>query len=313
MQAGQIVNDPCQQPVFVLTAGRSGSTLLRFILDSHPELACPPETNVALACGQLASMWKTLESALPDHPGKAPSRALPGHIRDPIKEAIDSAYGHYLKGVGKQRWCDKSPDSCWHAGLLAQLYPEAKFICLYRHCMDVVASAIEAYPWGLPRRIGFEYITQHPGNSVATVSHYWLAQVQQIMNFEEENPRRCYRLRYEDLVGEPEQTAESIFSFLGIPPVPGITQSCFRTPHSKGPGDKKIWRTNKISTGSVGRGVRVPASRIPPHLRADINEALVKLDYRPLGERRTEAEAGADPRADESLARAEPAADVQPR
>jgi len=32
-------------PVFVLCNGGSGSTLLRFVLDAHPDLACPPETN----------------------------------------------------------------------------------------------------------------------------------------------------------------------------------------------------------------------------------------------------------------------------
>jgi hypothetical protein len=31
----------CDGPVIVLTMARSGSTLLRFILDSHPELTCP--------------------------------------------------------------------------------------------------------------------------------------------------------------------------------------------------------------------------------------------------------------------------------
>ena len=36
-------------PVFVLCMGRSGSTLLRFLLDAHPELACPPETMLPCA------------------------------------------------------------------------------------------------------------------------------------------------------------------------------------------------------------------------------------------------------------------------
>src|SRR6516162_5977967 len=34
-------------PVFVLCNGRSGPTLLRFVLDAHPDLACPPETNLS--------------------------------------------------------------------------------------------------------------------------------------------------------------------------------------------------------------------------------------------------------------------------
>jgi Sulfotransferase family len=39
-------------PVFVLCMGRSGSTLLRFLLDAHPDLACPPETSLPAPQGR---------------------------------------------------------------------------------------------------------------------------------------------------------------------------------------------------------------------------------------------------------------------
>jgi hypothetical protein len=58
-------------PVFVLCMGRTGSTLLRFLLDAHPDLACPPETNVSALCGQLANVWAHL----------ARSRRLPARGR----------------------------------------------------------------------------------------------------------------------------------------------------------------------------------------------------------------------------------------
>jgi len=43
-------------PVLVLCNGRPGSTLLRFLLDAHPDLACPPETNLPALCAQLAAV-----------------------------------------------------------------------------------------------------------------------------------------------------------------------------------------------------------------------------------------------------------------
>jgi hypothetical protein len=46
------------EPVIILTAGRSGSTLLRHILDAHPDVACSPETNIVKTCAQLASAWR---------------------------------------------------------------------------------------------------------------------------------------------------------------------------------------------------------------------------------------------------------------
>src|SRR5580693_6282400 len=54
-------------PVFVLCAGRSGSTLLRFLLDSHPELACPPETRIPWLCTQMASAWSVIEDVSSDN------------------------------------------------------------------------------------------------------------------------------------------------------------------------------------------------------------------------------------------------------
>jgi Sulfotransferase family len=50
-------------PVFVLCNGRSGSTLLRFLLDAHPDLACPPETNLPDLCAQLATEWSLIAGA----------------------------------------------------------------------------------------------------------------------------------------------------------------------------------------------------------------------------------------------------------
>ena len=272
-------------PVFVLSPARSGSTLLRFILDSHPDLACPPETNVALACRYLANTWSVLERA---QRGAAPRVAsdtiFPQQILTAIRASVESAFEPYLRTTGKTRWCDKSPDSCWDAELLAEIYPEASFICLYRHCMDMIMSAVEARPWGLQERIGLEadsFASQYPGNSVAAGGGYWLAHVRRMLEFEERNPLRCHRVRYEDLVTAPEPTASAIFSFLGARQVAGITASCFQQPHlGDNPGDKKIWFTDRIKTDSLGRGIQVPAELLPGEMRRDINEVLDRLGYR---------------------------------
>jgi protein-tyrosine sulfotransferase len=292
-----------EPPVFVLSPARSGSTLLRFILDSHPELACPPETNVALACKYLANTWSVLEIAqLSAAARRASEPAIPQHILAAIRESVQSAFEPYLKSTGKTRWCDKSPDSCWDAELLAQVYPEASFICLYRHCMDMIMSAVETRPWGFQQRIGFEtdsFASQYPGNSVAAGGAYWLAHVRSMLEFEEKHPLRCHRVRYEDLVTAPEPTASAIFSFLGARPVADITKSCFQVPHlGDNPGDKKIWFTDKINTDSLGRGIQVPAELLPPQLRTDINEVLDRLGYRLVDARWNNTPIRVDPRRD---------------
>lgn len=291
---------PPQPPVFILTTSRSGSTLLRFILDSHPDLACPPETGVSGALAQLAHVWDILEST--GSGARRPTLAPP--VPSPqaaaaLREAADDAFREYLRARGKKRWCDKSLDTYQSADLLAQVYPDAKFIMLTRHCMDVIASGVEICPWGLSR-FGFDpFVAQYPGNSVAAIGSYWLACTQANLTFGEKHPDSCHRVRYEDLVATPEQTAAAIFSFLDAAPAPGITETAFATPHdSDGPGDEKIWFTNGVTGDSVGRGVNVPAAALPPPLRQLINETLAKLDYRTIEDDWNAASGPVDPRSD---------------
>jgi len=287
----------CESPVFILTASRSGSTLLRVILDSHPRLACPPETEITTACMELALTCDVLENAgaassVADDPGE-----LPPAVRVAVRAAVDEAYGHYLAQRGKQRWCDKSLDSYMHAELMAQVYPDAKFICLFRHCMDVVASGVEACPWGL-QRYGYDpFVAQFPGNSIAAISSYWLACAQAILSFAGAHPGSCHQVRYEDLVTAPELTVAGILSFLGEQQMPGITQACFDTPHEiNGPADEKLWFTSSVTAGSIGRGTVVPIIGLPEHVRSGVNEVLTRLGYRPVDDHWNDAAVGTDPR-----------------
>lgn len=298
LEREQTTDGDCSDPVFILTASRSGSTLLRFILDSHPELACPPETGIASACASLARSWDLLDSA---NSGSRPANeegTLPEDAAVAIRDAANRAFGSSLRRSGKRRWCDKSLDASDFADLLTQVYPEARFICLYRHCMDVIASGVEACPWGL-HRFGFDlFAAQNPGNSVAAIASYWVATNQMITKFEASHPEKCHRVRYEDLVTAPEETTAAIFSFLGLAQAPGITRSCFQVGHdSHGPGDEKIWFTSGVTSGSLGRGVRVPAAAIPPPLMQAVNETLEQLDFRLIDEQWNAVTGEVDPRA----------------
>ncbi|WP_433325319.1 sulfotransferase family protein [Spirillospora sp. CA-294931] len=295
------MNPVCESPVFVLSTARSGSTLLRFILDSHPVLACPPESDVALAGRHLFRTARILDQARPGGPEQSPpDGGLPPHLAAAVRTPIDAIFGQFLRDTGKSRWCDKSPDSAADAHLLADLYPEAKFICLYRHCMDVVASLLESHPFGLGGGLAARhqsFTAQYPGNLVAAAGAYWESHVDRMTAFEEKNPERCHRVRYEDLVTAPEETAEGIFSFLDVEQVPGITQACFQVEHARvGPGDKKIWLTDRVSSDSLGRGVRIPAGFLPRPLRDEVNGLLGKLDYRPVDRSWNEAVDHTDPR-----------------
>jgi hypothetical protein len=267
-------------PVFVLCAGRSGSTLLRFVLDAHPDLACPPETNVPSLCGQLATVWSLIEGAplsqnRGDEPPDIPDAAIAG-----VRETMDRMVGSYLTRRGKRRYCDKSLGTAGFAYLMTRVWPEAKFICLFRHPMDVIASAMEACPWGL-NGYGFDnYIAETPGNSVWALARFWADNAEVILAAEKEYADRCHRVRYEDMVQDPQATADGIYEFLGVPAVPDITARMFAAERERfGPADYKIWHTSRVSSDSVGRGWTVPAGLIPPPALARINDLASQLGY----------------------------------
>jgi hypothetical protein len=281
--------------VFVLCGGRSGSTLLRFLLDAHPDLACPPETNLPAMAVQLATVWSLIEGApLSAERGDEPP-AIPDAAINGVRRTMDEMTGSYLARRGKKRYCDKSLGTAQFAELLLRVYPRAKFLCLYRHPMDVVASGIEACPWGL-NGYGFDpYIASTPGNVVWALARFWADNASAILSAEELFAASCHRVRYEDLVADPEEVASRIFTFLGVPPQPGISDRCFRSERERfGPADYKIWHTTQITARSVGRGWSVPAGMIAPAVTQMINELTDKLGYVPVDEKWGTAAAPAD-------------------
>jgi hypothetical protein len=280
--------ETADDPVFVLCAGRSGSTLLRFLLDAHPDLACPPETRLPWLARQLATAWAVIEDAGPSGPsanGSSADAAISAPVAAGLRRSLDPMMTSYLQRRGKRRYCDKSLGAAQHAGLLLKIWPQTRFVCLYRHPMDVIASGIEASPWGLTS-YGFEpYIGSPPDNNVAALARYWLDYTTSIVAAEEQFTDRCLPVRYEDLVTDPDGQIARILDFIGATPAPGIVARCFGPGHQRfGPGDYKIWNTSGVSADSVGRGWTMPAGKIPAPLLARVNELADVLGYIRVGE-----------------------------
>jgi hypothetical protein len=292
------LNHEATDPVFVLCAARSGSTLLRFVLDAHPDLACPPETELPSLCWQLARTWALLAGAPLQKSRNGEPPALPEPLAASIRLAMNQLMAQHLARRGKKRFCDKSLFTAKHANLLLQVFPGAKFICLYRHPMDMIASGIEACPWGL-KGFGFDsYAEGSPCSDVLALARYWADHAKETLQVEERYPQQCHRVRYEDLVNDPEAVANGIFGFIGVPSSPGISARCFAPERERlGPGDYKIWQTSRISADSVGRGWSIPADQIEQAARKRVNELAGTLGYVPIDERWSVADTPPDLRA----------------
>ena len=258
---------PSAAPVFILSCARSGSTLLRFLIDSHPDFACPPECNLAALCETVCAVSRTLSG---DGQDDGPALA---------RELSEKMLARFAENAGKTRWCEKSLVSATKADLLARIWPEAVFICLYRHCMDVVASALEASPWGLASYGLAPYAAAFPSDSVAAVVAYWRDWTDATVRFEERNPDRCHRIYYEELASDPDEVLSKLWPFLGASNAPGLAERAVLEHHHAGPSDYKIWHTSAVRRDSIGRGVCVPTDRLPVSLTGATNDLLRRVGY----------------------------------
>ncbi|HEX2303158.1 MAG TPA: sulfotransferase, partial [Gaiella sp.] len=140
---------------FIVGVARSGTTLLRLMLDAHPEMAIPPETHF------IPKVIKACDLA--DDPHEAVFELLTTHRRwpdygldaDELRERLDriaplsagdalrAFYGLYAEKQGKPRWGDKSPSYVRRMRRVASALPEAHFVHLVRDGRDVALSQVE--------------------------------------------------------------------------------------------------------------------------------------------------------------------------
>jgi protein-tyrosine sulfotransferase len=278
-------------PIFILSSARSGSTLFRILLDTHPKIYSPPELNL----GSLAESLYAAISWLTGTPGLPPAenRAVVERVRPILDDLLDSS----ARLRGKTIWCEKSPGNARFGDLLAEIFPDARFLCLYRHAHDVAQSAIDTFRYGFPP--GFqEYLRESPGDHVQAVLRYWADTASPTLELERRLPARTYRLRYEDLVAEPSGTLEPLFGFLGLTWDPALLTAVFTAPHDRGPGDPYVYFTDRIRRDSVGAGRNLPTGTLPTALRERVNALLAELGYaeRPGRPERREGSATEAPR-----------------
>ena len=211
-------------PFFVVGSPRSGTTLLRELINKHPRLIVPPENGAILrmfqsyckhrhmgwhtivdkviaefCTGYEASYWKLDSDKL-----KNLSLKLP-HTERTLSNLLSIPYQQYgLENKYKEfRWGDKStPGSFGYLYKIPYVYPSAQYIVIVRDGRDVVASCINA---------GFY------NNSYIESAEAWVDNNRIIRAFQKSvDADQCMKIRYEDLVTNPDAVVADIFRFLSV-------------------------------------------------------------------------------------------------
>jgi hypothetical protein len=266
--------------IFVLCSARSGSTLLTRLLGTHPAVAAPAETNLAVTYANLLASLETLAADL-----AAAGFATRQKPLATVRRLAHTTARSYLIQARKTVLCDKSLDNEAHAELLYSLFPDARFICLYRHCMDVVDSVVDASPWGFDAYGAAPYISRWPNSFATGLAEMWLNVTEHQSAFAQAHPDCTIAIRYEDLVRSPRPTMRTLLARLGLTVTDELSahddDRALELPKHvpTGPGDHKISFTGTVAESSAGRGRRVPVTSIPPGLRDAISTQLVELGY----------------------------------
>jgi hypothetical protein len=267
-------------PLFVLSCERSGSTLLRYIIDTHPQVCSPAHLHLGELC---RSLYTSLFFSLGQTNEATDDAERERFVATETRRIVDDFMGRYVTAKGKQIWCEKTTDNLQYLRFLRDVFPDARYICLYRNCMDVVHSSIECSRLGFMPELA-PYVQKRPDNIVAAMVESWIEKTTTLHEFEQAHSSQCFRIKYETLVADPSQTLAAMFASIGLDWDEKLLNAVFSTKHDQGSGDRKILFTRKVNTDSIGRGSTISRSSIPDDLLEKMNLLLARLEYPIVGE-----------------------------
>jgi hypothetical protein len=197
--------DYCPDPIFLLGVHRSGTSLLRRIVNAHSRITCPPETFFLLHFAAMIDDEMTFRGLS----GFGLSEADAVHE---IRKQASRFHEAFRRSQGKPRWADKTPQYLAVLNQLDRLFDGAKYISIIRHPLDVTAS-IYRRGW----RFG-EYSPDLFENAVLYVK----SSLETQLDFVAHRASRCHSLFYEDLAQAPESVLPPLFASLGEPWEPQV-------------------------------------------------------------------------------------------
>ncbi|MFT5620718.1 MAG: protein-tyrosine sulfotransferase [Bacteroidia bacterium] len=208
-------------PFFIVGSGRSGNTLLRVILNNHNKISIPPESyflqsviRVYIDAVLSKKPWEAIvELCIEDikthkefHTWNidlnALSSELLGSPNQSLQGIIDGVFRSYIKKHDEEAtiWGDKTPMNIFYVHWLIKLFPNAKFINIYRDGRDVVNS----------------YVKSGLIPNLKDACFRWNVSVDCASQWEQKFPNNFFSIRYEDLVKNQVATISKVCEFLNL-------------------------------------------------------------------------------------------------
>ena len=199
------------QLVFIVSAPRSGSTMLERMLEAHSLIAGGPEPHLLTPLAHLG-VWDNVDKAPYDHvlaaeAQKAFVQRLPGTENDywaACRAYADRLYGGLLKDAPGHLVLDKTPAYALVTPFIEKIYPDARYVVLTRHPAAIFSSYANSFFNG-------DYTAANAHNPI--IERY----VPALAGILRRNQVSLIHVPYEDLVQNPESWTRKICGFLDLP------------------------------------------------------------------------------------------------
>ncbi len=208
------------RPIFIGACPRSGTTLLRTMLNTHPDIAIPRETRFMIFAWERRLNWRHVRRPRArerfgkivfetkwtrgERLGTPPEIAIPRLREAPptLGSLVGTCFQLYAESTGKTRWGDKRPMYARYLDSVFTFFPDAQYINLIRDPRASVASM---------RKLNW-----YEG-SIAPSIDLWLRSVRAVEPWRKcLHPDQFLDLRYEDLVADPVAELERISDYLTL-------------------------------------------------------------------------------------------------
>ena len=225
-----------ERPTFILCTLRSGSTLLRVLLNSHSQLHAPHELHLRYVSVKLDAKW-----------AERSMREL-GLDAEGLEYLLwDRVLHRELAGSGKRTIVDKTPNNVFIADRLRACWPDSRFIFLLRHPAAIARSRQALRPEDADNDANIDLIRRYcEALERARQTH------------------EGHTVRYEELTANPEAVTQGICRNLGLEWEPSMLEYG-QHDHGRFRAGLGDW-ADKIKTGQV-QAPKPPPAETPAPLR----------------------------------------------
>lgn len=198
---------------FVGGCPRSGTTLVKRILDAHPRVYCGPEFG---HLPRLAELYRTMKKGIELR--RIGVYATNESLRQSFRTFMLSFFEPLAERFDVDLIVEKTPDNLLEFMALHEIFPEARLIHVIRNPLDVVASYLRCGA-RMPSSDGDE---KSPFRSAKAAAMAWKKRIIHLKRipeqFDDASFQRAYmEVRYEDVIADPEGFARRVSDFLKIP------------------------------------------------------------------------------------------------